>query len=74
VEVFGVKQVALCHLKSAPEILAIAQPKKKFDEVVQLLGGSEAVSTEVLVAVSSSPLRLWNKKALLKLLGASSSE
>jgi hypothetical protein len=55
-------------------MLAIAQPKKKFDEIVQLLGGSEAVSAEVLAAVSSSPLLLWNEKALLKRLGASSSE
>ena len=76
VEVFSDKQVALCHLKRMPTMLAIAQPKKKFDEIVQLLGGSEAVSAEVLVLaeVSSSPLRLWNKKALLKRLGASSSE
>jgi hypothetical protein len=75
VEVFRDEQVALCHLEGVPEMLAISEPKKKFNEVVQLLlGGSEAVSAEVLAAVSSSLLCLWNKKGLLKRLGASSSE
>jgi hypothetical protein len=46
VEVFSDKQVALCHLKSMPKMLAIAEPKKKFDEIVQLLGGSEAVKAQ----------------------------
>jgi hypothetical protein len=73
VEVFSDKQVALCHLKRVHEVLAIAQPKKKFDEVVQLMGGSEAVSEEMLAAVSSRPLCLWNKKEFLKRLGAISS-
>ena len=69
-EGFGDKQIALRHLKSVPEMLAIPQAKKKFDEIVRLRGGVEAVSAEVLAVVSGSPLRLWYKKRLLKLLGA----
>jgi hypothetical protein len=69
-EAFGDKQIALRHLKSAPKVLAIGQPKKKFDEVVRLLGGGEAVSAEVLVlaAVSGSTLRMREKKRPLKLV------
>ena len=72
VEVSGDKQIALRHLKSVPEMLAIPQAKKKFDEIVRLLGGGEAVSAEVLAVVSGRPLDLWYKKSLLKLLGAAS--
>jgi hypothetical protein len=56
VGVFGDKQIALRHLKSVPPMLAIAQPEQKYNDIVRLLGGSEAASAQAI----------WYKKMFLR--------
>ena len=71
-EIWGDREVALVFLKRAPRTLETAQPKKKFDELVLLKGGSKAARTEVLKLLSQKPGLLTNMAAARKLLGACS--
>jgi lipopolysaccharide biosynthesis regulator YciM len=72
VEIWGDREVALAFLKRAPSTLETAQPKKKFDELVLLKGGSEAARAEVLEQLSQKPGLLTNMPAARKSIGASS--